>query len=508
MVENPLLDYNRCMINSTNHSPFLSRRGAIQAGSAGLLGMGLGDLWRLQSLGSEANSDGATARAPKAKSVIYVFLAGGLSQIDSFDMKPDASEEIRGEFQPIATQTPGVQICEHLPKLAEHSQLWSMCRSLTHSYNIHWPGFHVMNSGRSKIPPLSQMKDGTKPTRHDWPGIAALVNYTLSSNNNLPPALVLTPNRELESASLTPGITAGRMGRKWDPWMIEASRGCGGHGCCPDYCYLFRTGEKFEHTKSPAFTPPRHLTLSEGVDELRFHRRNDLLETLDSQRQYLDAHADKIKMNAYRERAISLLTSKKTRSALFEVTKAHSAEQDLYGRSQWGWTMLLARRLVESGVSLVQVVLGDYAPWDTHKKNAAILKDFLLPPFDHALTGLLLDLKQRGLLDSTLVVVAGEFGRTPKPQKMRGFADGRDHWGRVQTALFAGGGIKGGSVIGSWDRIGGEPTSHPQTPENFAATIYEALGIPREAVWFDEELAEAQAQPHRFYHGTPIPGLV
>ena len=492
--------------NSATHSPFVSRRGAIQAGSAGLLGLGLGDLWRLQALGAETST--STAAFPKAKSIIYIFLAGGLSQIDSFDMKPNASEDIRGEFQPIATRTPDVQICEHLPKLAQHSQLWSMCRSLTHDYNIHWPGFHAMNSGRSTIPPLSQMKDGTKPTRHDWPGIASLVNYTLSSDNNLPPALVLTPNRELESASLTPGITAGRMGRKWDPWMIEASRGCGGHGCCPDYCYLFRTGEKFEHTKSPAFTPPRHLTLSDGLDELRFERRIDLLRTLETQRKDLESHADKSNLNAFRQRAISLLTSNKTRSALFDVTNARTQEQDLYGHTQWGWTLLLARRMVESGVSLVQAVLGDYAPWDTHKKNASILKNFLLPPFDHALTGLLLDLKQRGLLDSTLVVVAGEFGRTPMPQKMKGFADGRDHWGRVQTVLFAGGGVKGGTVIGSSDRIGGEPTSDPQTPENFAATIYEALGIPRKAVWFDEELAEAKAQPHQLYNGTPIPGLI
>lgn len=477
----------------------------MQAGAAGLLGMGLGDLWRLQAQAAEQAS--GTGKPPRAKSVIYIFLAGGLSQIDSFDMKPSAPEEIRGDFKPIATRTPGVQICEHLPKLAKQSPLWSMCRSLTHSYNVHWPGFHVMNAGRSTIPQGSQLKDGTKPTRHDWPGIASLVNYTLSPRNNLPPALVLTPNRELESASLTPGITAGRMGSKWDPWMIEASRGCGGHGCCPDYCYLFRTGEKFAHTKDPAFTPPRHLTLSAGLDELRFHRRNDLLATLEQQRTALKQTADSRRLNRFRERAISLLTSSKTRSALFDVTRAESREQDLYGRTQWGWTLLLARRLVESGVSLVQAVLGDYAPWDTHKKNASILKDFLLPPFDHALAGLLADLQQRGLLESTLVVVASEFGRTPKPQIQKGFAHGRDHWGRVQTVLFAGGGVRGGRVIGSSDRLGGEPTSDPQTPENFAATIYSALGIPRDAAWFDEELAEARAQPYRLYEGKPIAGL-
>ncbi|HAY79548.1 MAG TPA: DUF1501 domain-containing protein [Planctomycetaceae bacterium] len=485
------------------HSPFLTRRGMLQAGAAGLLGLNVGDLWQLQAQG-ESN----TGQAPRAKSVIYIFLAGGLSQIDSFDMKPDASEEIRGEFKPISTRTPGVQICEHLPQLAQHSSLWSMCRSVTHSTNIHWPGFHMMNSGRSSLPPGAEMRDGTPPTRHDWPGMAALVNYSISSTNNLPPAIVLTPNRELESASMTPGITAGRMGAKWDPWMIEASRGCGGHGCCPDHCYLFRTAEKFEHTKQPAFTPPRHLTLSDSLDELRFHRRNDLLATLEQQRGDLESRAAVQAMNPFRHRAISLLTSSQTRSSLFDVTAAHAREQDLYGRTQWGWTLLLARRLIESGVSMVQAVLGDYAPWDTHKKNAGLLRDFLLPPFDHALTGLLVDLQQRGLLEDTLVVVASEFGRTPKPQVMKGFPDGRDHWGRLQTALFAGGGVRGGTVVGASDRIGSEPTSEPQRPENVAATIYHALGIPRDTVWFDEALAEAKAQPYQLYHGSPIPGLV
>jgi len=489
------------------HHPLLSRRGALEAGAVGLLGLGLGDFWRLRALAAEGKAEGT--EAPTAKSIIYVFLAGGLSQIDSFDMKPDAPEEIRGEFQPIGTRTPGIQICEHLPMLAQHSHMWAMCRSLTHSYNVHWPGFHVMNSGRSKIPPLSETSDGTPPTRHDWPGIGALVNYALPPRNNLPPAIILTPNRALETAKMTPGLTAGRMGADWDPWMIEATQGCGGHGSCPDYCYLFKTGKKFDHTKDPSFTPPRNLTLRDTLDQLRFHRRNDMLATLDRQREQLDRHGRVRSLDAYRQRAISLLTGDSTRNALFDVTDAAPKEQDLYGRTQWGWTLLMARRLVEAGVPLIQAVLGDYAPWDTHKMNCPILKNFLLPPFDRALTGLLVDLQQRGLLESTLVVVASEFGRTPKPEIQKNFSSpGRNHWGRVQTILFAGGGVRGGTVIGSSDKLGGEPASDPQTPENFAATIYQALGIPRTTVWYDEEFAEARANPHQLYHGDPIPGLV
>ena len=495
MTDSPQLDH-----------PVVSRRGALHAGAVGLLGLGMGDLWRLHALAAAGQAEGA--KTPKAKSVIFVFLAGGLSQIDTFDMKPDAPEEIRGEFKPIGTRTPGVQICEHLPMLANNSHLWAMCRSLTHGYNIHWPGFHAMQTGRSTIPAEAQTMDNTPPTRHDWPGIGALVNYAVAPRNNLPPAIILTPNRVLETQALTPGLTAGRMGPKWDPWMIEASRGCGGHGSCPDYCYLFRTGEKFEHTKHPSYTPPRNLTLTDSLDELRFRHRNDLLATLNQQRGELEQSAATRDLNGYRQRAISLLTSSSTRNALFDVTNANSKEQDLYGRTQWGWTLLMARRLVEAGVPLVQAVLGDHSPWDTHKMNGPILKNFLLPPFDRALAGLLQDLQQRGLLESTLVVVASEFGRTPHPEIQAGFSShGRNHWGRVQTVLFAGGGVRGGTVIGSSDKVGGEPASDPQTPENMGATIYDALGIPRTAVWYEEESAEARANPQPIYYGDPIPGL-
>jgi len=188
----------------------------------------------------------------------------------------------------------------------------------------------------------------------------------------------------------------------------------------------------------------------------------------------------------------------------FDVTRTDDSVQERYGRNSFGWSLMMARRLVEAGVSLVQVNLGNNETWDTHGEAFPHLKDKLLPPTDRALSALLDDLAESGLLESTLIVMAGEFGRTPKithlPQHYK--LPGRDHWGAVQTVLFAGGGVRGGTVVGSSDRIGGYPASDPQTPEQMAATIYHALGIPATAVWHDE-----QDRPHQIYHGEPIRGL-
>jgi uncharacterized protein (DUF1501 family) len=188
----------------------------------------------------------------------------------------------------------------------------------------------------------------------------------------------------------------------------------------------------------------------------------------------------------------------------FDVTRADDRTQDRYGRNSFGWSMLMARRLVEVGVNCVQVNLGNYNSWDTHGANFPKLKDFLLPPTDLALSALIDDLDDSGLLESTLIVMAGEFGRTPKISRLPRFYKypGRDHWCAVQSAFLAGGGIRGGTVVGSSDKTGGYPASDPQTPEALAATIYSHLGIPRTAAWQDEV-----ERPTHIYHGTPIPGL-
>jgi hypothetical protein len=221
----------------------------------------------------------------------------------------------------------------------------------------------------------------------------------------------------------------------------------------------------------------------------------------DEQRRLLDRSAAVGCYDRHQQKAMSLLAGGSTRGALFDVANAAPKTLDRYGRNKFGWSMLLAGRLIEAGVSLVQVNLGRTSTWDLHQGNFPILKDLLLPPTDRALSALLDDLKDKGLLQDTLIVMASEFGRTPRINTAKP-APGRDHWGAVQSVFFAGGGVQGGRVVGSSDRHGARPATEPQTPDDLAATIYQGLGIPRSATWPD-----SGAQPHAFYTGEPLGGL-
>jgi hypothetical protein len=479
---------------SSSH-PTFSRRFALQAGAVGLLGLGMDHLGALREAKAAATPG---VRDGKARSVIYIFLSGGLAQHDSFDPKPDASEGIRGEFKPIATRTPGVHICEHLPMLAERSHLWSMVRSLTHSSNDHSAGHHIMLTGRTELPPGF---DPNRPRLEDWPSIASVVGAMSPPKNNLPPAIVLPERLVHSTGRILPGQFAGAMGPRRDPWFVEASAfDPTAYGAYPEYEFDHQDRER--KPKRNRFELP-DITLPEGLAGPRFSGRLDLLSHLDRRREELDRIAEYAPFDERRQAAISLLTDQKIRRA-FRVEDADPKLLDRYGSNAFGWSLLMARRLVEAGVSLVQVNLGNNETWDTHGNAFPHLKDSLLPPTDRAVSALLDDLNESGLLDSTLIVMAGEFGRTPKISTLRSAykLPGRDHWGRVQTAFLAGGGIVGGRVIGSTDRIGGHPASDPQSPENFAATIYRSLGIPPLAAWHD-----SVERPHQVYHGDPIAGL-
>jgi hypothetical protein len=430
--------------------------------------------------------------------VIFIFLSGGLAQHESFDPKPDAPEGVRGEFRPIATRTPGVHVCEHLPMLASRSHLWSMVRSLTHATNDHSAGHHVMLTGRSDLPTGF---NPNQPGPTDWPSIAAVAGAVTGPRNNLPPAVVLPERLVHNSGRVLPGQFAGSMGPRRDPWFIEASPfDPAAYGAYPEY--------EFDHQDRPRtsrrdrFRVP-DLTLPEGLGEGRLGARLDLLARLDLQRANLDRTAQLGRFDDRRQAAVSLLTDAKVRRS-FDVADADPKALDRYGRNSFGWSLLMARRLVEAGVSLVQVNLGNNETWDTHGNAFPHLKDNLLPPTDRAVSALLDDLDGNGLLDSTLVVMAGEFGRTPRISTLPSAykLPGRDHWGRVQTVFLAGGGVVGGRVVGSSDRIGGHPASDPQTPEDLAATIYHSLGIPALASWQDD-----LDRPHQVYQGTPILGL-
>ncbi|HEV3024649.1 MAG TPA: DUF1501 domain-containing protein [Pirellulales bacterium] len=485
---------SRALSGPTRH-PLVSRRTAVQAGSLGLMGLGLN---HLDALRTAAAPDGSQpGRTPQARACIYIFLSGGLAQHDSFDMKPDAPDTIRGEFKPIATATPGIQICEHLPQLAQRSHLWSLCRSLTHRSNDHSAGHAIMLTGRSDLPVGF---DPGKPRPTDWPAIASVAGDATPVRNNLPPAVVL-PERLIHSTGrVIPGQFAGVMGQRCDPWFVEASPfHSTSYGAYPQY--------QFDHQEraqpdNRLFQSP-NLSLPEGLAQGRFGGRLDLLAYLDQQRSQFERFAETANFDRFRQGAISLLADPKVRWA-FDVTRADDATHERYGRNSFGWSLLMARRLVEAGVNLVQVNLGNNESWDTHGEAFPHLKDKLFPPTDRALSALLDDLQGAGLLDGTLIVMAGEFGRTPKishlPQYYK--LPGRDHWGAVQTVFFAGGGVQGGRVVGSSDKIGAFPGTHPQSPENMAATIYQSLGIPSTAMWHDD-----LARPHTIYHGDPIDGL-
>jgi hypothetical protein len=479
---------------STWHHASFSRREAIQAGAIGILGLGTNHLAGLRTaLGTQG-----LATSGKAKSCIFIFLSGGLAQHESFDMKPDAPEEIRGEFRPIATHTTGLQICEHLPRLAQTSQLWSLCRSLTHPSNDHSAGHHIMLTGQSTLPPGF---NPNAPNRTDHPSIAAKIGYGLGRRNNLPPAVVLPERLVHNTGRVLPGQHAGAMGPQRDPWFIEASPfHKTSYGAFPEFDF---DHQERGHEDGRLFQAPQ-LTLPHGLGLKQIQNRLELLERLNQQRQYLDRMALARRLDDHRQSAVSLMTDPVVQKAL-DVTRADDPTQERYGKNAFGWSLLMARRLITSGVPLVQVNLGNNETWDTHGNAFPHLKDRLFPPMDRAVAALLVDLHESGQLDETLIVMAGEFGRTARisllPQHYK--LPGRDHWGAVQSVFLAGGGIRPGVVVGRSDAKGEFPADTPVKPENFAATIYHLLGIPQDALWQD-----AMDRPHPIYHGEPIHGLL
>jgi len=474
--------------------PVFDRRAAIQAGGIGLLGLGMNHVNDLRAADVKSYRGRQTAR-----SVIFIFLSGGLAQHDSFDMKPEAPENIRGEFRPIATKTSGIEICEHLPMLAQRSPLWSICRSLTHPTNDHSAGHMIMLTGKTMLPPGFD-PNGSKRT--DWPSIAAVAGAVTRPRNNLPPAAVLPERLIHTTRRVIPGQSAGQMGSQREAWFIEAApyeSAC--YGAYPTYAFdhqerkgAFSGNRKFQ---IPDLILPAELSFD------RFGKRMELLQSIEEQRTSLDRIAVSESFDRSRQGAISLLTDPKVKQIL-DVTRERPETLDRYGRNSFGWSLLMARNLVEAGVNLVQVNLGNNETWDTHGEAFPHLKEKLFPPTDQALSALLDDLQDRGMLNETMIVMAGEFGRTPKvthlPQHYK--LPGRDHWGAVQTVFFAGGGIQGGQVVGSSDRIGAYPAADPQKPENMAATIYTALGLPDTAAWYDDV-----NRPTHIFEATPIAGL-
>lgn len=471
----------------------LTRRRAIQAGAISLLGLGANHLSALQAQASPISQ----SPPRRAKSVLYVFLSGGLAQHESFDMKPDAPAEIRGEFSPISTQTPGLQICEHLPQLARCSSKWALVRSLTHPSNDHSAAHHIMLTGRSDLP---EGFDPTKPKPSDWPSIAALAGTLVSTRNNLPPAIVLPDKIVHNSGRVIPGQFAGLLGPQRDPWFLEMSPYHPAHyGAFPEFLFHHAKGRLSDDNlrfHAPELSLPQGLSLSRMLD------RVSLRQEIEQQSRALTQAIEDQPFDRHREAAVSLLSNPKVHDA-FDLGNADPRQLDRYGRNSFGWSLLIARQLIATGVSLVQVNLGNDETWDTHEGAFPNLKDNLLPPLDRAMSALLNDLDASGQLSETLIVMGSEFGRTPKISTLPGSSlPGRDHWGACQSVLLAGGGVRGGNVIGSSDDIGAYPASAPQRPENLAATIYEALGLSRSTTWND-----VTGRPQHLFDADPIKGL-
>ncbi len=465
--------------------PHCTRRTALQAGALGLMGLGLAELSALRGL--------AAGETPSRKSVLFIFLTGGLAHQDSFDLKPDAPDSVRGDFHPIATRTPGVHVCEHLPLLAQRSDRYALVRSLGTDSSAHEIACHMMLTGRLDMPAGFSLNK--VPNATEWPSLLSLVTHLARGRNGLPPAAVLPEPSINEAGLVRPGQFAGRLGPLWEAWHLHVAAKCAlGNGACP-HCFR-HDGAPFQHAAEAIFDSPM-LTLPDGGTP-RLSGRLGLLANIEDQQRRLDQTAEVARFARHRQQATSVLTTPEVRAA-FDVEQADTETLERYGKNKFGLSLLMAYRLIRAGVSLVQVNLGKNSSWDTHRRNFENLKEHLLPYTDRAVAALLDDLQASGLLESTLVIMTGEFGRTPKINKDAG----RDHWGPANTALFAGAGVRGGIVIGATDKLAAYPVADRQTPENLAATIYQTLGIPRATTWHDID-----GRPYELCRAEPIPGLI
>ncbi|RMG37358.1 MAG: DUF1501 domain-containing protein, partial [Planctomycetota bacterium] len=319
------------------HHPPVSRRCSIQAGAIGLLGLGMNHRLAL----AEADRRQVAHGGGRALSCIYIFLSGGLSHHDSFDLKPDAPDGVRGEFRPIPTRVAGLQICEHLPMLAARADRWALCRSLTHGTNDHTRGHFYMLTGRSV--PSPGFRGDRKPRPTDWPSIASIVGDALPPrNNNLPPAIVLPERLVHWSGGVIPGAYGGQMGSHRDPFFIEASPYGNPfwRGAYPEYTFPAHSKKPPSEPDARVFQAP-NLSLPVDMSERRLARRLHLLKEIDRQRRALDTAASTRAFDRQRQRAISLLTDRKVREA-FDVTRAPDAVQRRYGRNSFGWSLLMA----------------------------------------------------------------------------------------------------------------------------------------------------------------------
>lgn len=435
--------------------PTLNRRQWLQVGSSSLLGITLHDI-----VAGRAASP--PARVDRGRSVILVLLTGGPSQLDTLDLKPDAPAEIRGEFQPIATSVPGINICEHLPRLAQRMHHWALVRTLSHNVYDHLQATHPLLTGA----PLPNLAD-IQLSRRNWPCYGSALNWLRPRADGIPNGVTL-PHALIEGPLTWPGQHAGFLGPVHDPLLVT------------------------QDPNSPAFRMDT-LSFPEDASPARLNQRRRLLDTISAGSDSFGQH---------QRVAIELLSSGKV-AAAFRLENEPERIRDRYGRTMFGQSLLLARRLVQAGVPMIQANMGIVQTWDTHADNWSRLKNQLLPWLDQGLAALIDDLHTEGRLDDTLIIVTGEFGRTPRISTLPGQSiPGRDHWAPVYSGLFAGAGVHGGQVIGRSDRIAGHPTTTAYTPFDIGATVYQTLGVDPHA-----EVRDVIGRPIVLNNGRPMDAL-
>lgn len=435
--------------------PRLSRRRMLQVGGAACVGLSLPQLLQ------------ASQRTAPADSLIIVFLNGGPSHLDMWDMKPDAPAEVRGEFKPIPSTLTGVPLSEHLPRLARHMHRSALVRSVHHSVNnAHAAGVYTSLTGHDR----GDVGIAIGTTRNDHPSIGSVVAQHRPPKSSIVPYVSMPYiTQEGRGGPPQPGFFGGILGRSLDPFFM------------------------LQDPNAPQFALPE-LSLSPDVSPARLDERRRLMDQFGEQLSRND-------MSSFQAKAIDLLTSATTRRA-FQIDQEPARVRESYGRNIYGQSVLLARRLIEAGtrVACISWAPDANATWDTHGQNFVKLKNELLPQLDRAVASLLQDLHDRGRLNSTLVAVMGEFGRSPKVNP----GAGRDHWNYCYSLMLAGGGIRPGYVHGASDRIGGRPSSQPVTPADIVATIYHCLGFAP-----DHELRDRLGRPIQLVPwGSPIRELL
>ncbi len=471
-----------------------TRRDLIQAGGIGLLGLSLPQVLALGASAAPAKTSGPGGFG-RAKSVIFVFLQGGPSHIDIWDPKPDAASDVRSLFKPIATTAPGLQVTELVPRLAKQLDKVTLIRSLSYTpagLLNHTAAMYQILTGYlpDKVSPTGQLEP---PNQNDFPHAGSHVAKIRPPDVPMLP-FVMMPRPVQESNVISKGGTAGFLGQAYDPYN------------------LFPPGDDLDQAKMDKARFD-DLKLRPEVTETRMERRTELRKALNAQMPEIEKAASRYALNKYYAQAYDLILSGRARKA-FDLTQEPDKVRDRYGRHTFGQSCLLARRLVEAGTRFVQVNWPSVAnadptttSWDTHYKQAMALKDLHCPKLDSALPSLLDDLHDRGLLNETLVIAIGEFGRSPHMgQNTTGNAanapDGRDHWPYCYTALAAGAGVRMGAAYGKSDATGSSPAEDLVHPTQLLATVYHALGINPGTIVYNH-----LNQPRELVQAAPIEGL-